>query len=231
MELKTKIVKSAELKNIIIKRLYFDKALSCAELSEILDKSIPSISKSVNELIEEGFVVEQGYAPSSGGRRPLMYALNPKAMYIVAVAMDQLSTRIQMVDLLNNPVSELAMTELKLLNNPHALPALIDHINAYIDSTEIPRDSIAGIGIGMPGFINAKEGINYTHLDSGGQSLTQLDYCENRCNHLYRERLELNSHSRAKIWHSQGTKGCDGDQPRLGYRLGNDHQWRNIPRP
>nr|NYE68560.1 hypothetical protein [Mucilaginibacter sp. E4BP6]NYE68581.1 hypothetical protein [Mucilaginibacter sp. E4BP6] len=30
MELRTKIVKSAELKNIIIKRLYFDKALSCA---------------------------------------------------------------------------------------------------------------------------------------------------------------------------------------------------------
>jgi len=174
MELKTKVVKSAELKNIIIKRLYFDKALSCAELSEILDKSIPSISKSVNELIEEGFVVEQGYAPSSGGRRPLMYALNPKAMYIVAVAMDQLSTRIQMVDMLNNPVSELAMTELKLLNNPHALPTLIDYINDYIDSTGIPRDSIAGIGIGMPGFINAKEGINYTHLDSGGQSLTQL---------------------------------------------------------
>jgi predicted NBD/HSP70 family sugar kinase len=174
MELKTKIVKSAELKNIIIKRLYFDKALSCAELSEILDKSIPSISKAVNELIDEGFVVEQGYAPSSGGRRPLMYSLNPKSMYILTVAMDQLSTRIQMVDMLNNPVSELAMTELKLLNNPHALPTLIDYINDYIDSTGIPRDSIAGIGIGMPGFINAKEGINYTHLDSGGQSLTQL---------------------------------------------------------
>ena len=90
MELKTKIVKSAELKNIIIKRLYFDKALSCAELSEILDKSIPSISKAVNELIDEGFVVEQGYAPSSGGRRPLMYSLNPKSMYILTVAMDQL---------------------------------------------------------------------------------------------------------------------------------------------
>lgn len=174
MELRTKIVKSAELKNIIIKCLYFDKALSCAELSEILDKSIPSISKAVNELIEEGFVVEQGYAPSSGGRRPLMYSLQPQAMYILTVAMDQLSTRIQMVDLLNNPVSEVAMTELKLLNNPQALPHLIEYINDYIISTGIPKDKIAGIGIGMPGFINAREGINYTYLDSGGQSLTQL---------------------------------------------------------
>src|ERR1700749_2135262 len=129
MELRTKIVKSAELKNLIIKCLYFDKSLSCAELSEILDKSTPSISKAINELIEEGFVIEQGYAPSSGGRRPLMYSLKPDAMYIVTVAMDQLSTRIQMVDMVNNPISELAMTELKLADNPKALETLIDYIN------------------------------------------------------------------------------------------------------
>jgi len=174
MELKTKIVKSAELKNLIIKCLYFDKSLSCAELSEILDKSTPSISKTINELIEEGFVIEQGYAPSSGGRRPLMYALNPQAMYILTVAMDQLSTRIQMVDLLNNPVSEISMMELKLLDNPRALPQLISYISDYIKATGIARDRIAGIGIGMPGFINAREGINYTYLDADGQSLTQL---------------------------------------------------------
>jgi len=174
MELRTKIVKSAELKNVIIKRLYFDKALSCAELSEILDKSIPSVSKSIGELIEEGFVIEQGYAPSSGGRRPLMYSLRPTAMYIVTVAMDQLSTRIQMLDLLNNPVADIAMTELKLFGNPNALSTLINYINDYIALTGIPREKIAGIGIGMPGFINATEGINYTYLESAGQSLTQI---------------------------------------------------------
>jgi len=174
MELKTKVVKSAELKNMIAKRLYFDKALSCADMSELFDKSVPSISKAVNELIEEGFVIEQGYAPSSGGRRPLMYALKPEAMYILTVAMDQLSTRIQMVDLLNKPVSAVVMTELRLLDNADALSALVDHINDYISNTGIPKDKIAGIGIGMPGFINAIEGVNYTYLDAGGQSLIQL---------------------------------------------------------
>ena len=174
MELKTKVVKSAELKNMIAKRLYFDKALSCADMSELFDKSVPSISKAVNELIEEGFVIEQGYAPSSGGRRPLMYALKPEAMYILTVAMDQLSTRIQIVDLLNKPVSEMVMTELRLLDNPDALSSLVDHINDYISATGISKDKIAGIGIGMPGFINAIEGVNYTYLDAGGQSLIQL---------------------------------------------------------
>ena len=118
MEAKPKNLKSTLLKNMIIKCLYFDKAMSCAELSELFDKSIPSIAKAVNELIEEGFVIEQGYAPSSGGRRPLMYAINSNAMYILSVAMDQLSTRLQLVDLLNHPVAELDRKSTRL-NSSH----------------------------------------------------------------------------------------------------------------
>src|ERR1700722_5658305 len=140
MELKTKSVKSIELKNMIIKRLYFDKALSCADISELFDKSIPSIAKAVNELIDEGFVIEQGYAPSSGGRRPLMYAINASAMYILAIAMDQLSTRIQLVDLLNHPVSDFVMFELKLLNNDGALGKLVEHINEYLQNSGVAKE-------------------------------------------------------------------------------------------
>jgi glucokinase-like ROK family protein len=167
-------VKTTPLKSLIIKHLYFDKGLSCAELSEILDKSLPSTSKAVNELIEEGLVIEDGYARSSGGRRPLVYSIKADAMYMLTVAMDQFSTRIQLVDLLNNPVADMVIFELRLLNNREALPQLIAQINDYIKNTGIAPDKFAGIGIGMPGFINVNEGINYTYLDADDQSLTQL---------------------------------------------------------
>jgi glucokinase-like ROK family protein len=173
MEVKIKGIKGTHLKNMIIKRLYFDKALSCAELSELFDKSIPSIAKAVNELMDEGLVVEQGYAPSSGGRRPLLYSIKPDAMYVLAIAMDQLSTRIRLVDLFNNPVADMITLELRLLHNKEALPVLIREINEYLDKTGTEKEKIAGIGIGMPGFVNVIEGINYTYLDAGGESLTQ----------------------------------------------------------
>jgi predicted NBD/HSP70 family sugar kinase len=172
MELENKGVKGSQLKNMIIKKLYFNKAMSCAGLSELFDKSIPSIAKAVNELMHEGFVVEDGYAPSSGGRRPLMYSVKSSAMHILAIALDQLTARIQLFDLLNNPVADMLTFELKLLNNPDALAKLIEQINSYIKNTGIAKEKIAGIGIGMPGFINVTEGINYTYLDAGGQSLT-----------------------------------------------------------
>jgi predicted NBD/HSP70 family sugar kinase len=173
MEPENKGVRGSQLKNMIIKKLYFNKAMSCAGLSELFDKSIPSIAKAINELMHEGFVVEDGYAPSSGGRRPLMYSVKANAMYILAIALDQLTARIQLFDLLNSPVADMLTFELKLLNNNEALGQLLEQINIYIKQSAIPKDKIAGIGIGMPGFVNVTEGINYTYLDAGGQSLTE----------------------------------------------------------
>ncbi len=167
-------MKNTPLKSLIIKQLYYYKGLSCAELSEILDKSLPSISKAINELIDDKLVVEDGYARSSGGRRPLVYSIKADAMFMLTVAMDQFTTRIQLIDLLNNPIGYMDVFELPLYDNPGALTQLIKRINSYIDLTRIERDKFAGIGIGMPGFINVNDGINYTYLDAGGQSLTQL---------------------------------------------------------
>jgi predicted NBD/HSP70 family sugar kinase len=95
-------------------------------------------------------------------------------MYILAVAMDQLTARLQLIDLQNNPVAAMATVDIKLLNNDEALPTLIDSLNDYVAESGIPKSKIAGIGIGMPGFINAVEGINYTYMDAGGQSTERL---------------------------------------------------------
>jgi predicted NBD/HSP70 family sugar kinase len=66
----------------------------------------------------------------------------------------------------------MATVELKLHNNDNALTELIGHLNNYIEESGISKKKIAGIGIGMPGFINAVEGINYTYMNAGGESLS-----------------------------------------------------------
>ncbi|HEY4156422.1 MAG TPA: sugar kinase, partial [Puia sp.] len=66
--------KSLTYKKRILKQLYFYDTLSSADLSAQINLSLPITTKMVNELIEEGHVLETGYAPSTGGRRPLMYS-------------------------------------------------------------------------------------------------------------------------------------------------------------
>lgn len=156
----------------IIRQLYYGKVLSCTDLSERTSKSIPLITTAINALIKSGFVEKKGYAPSSGGRRPLMYALKQDRLYVVTIAMDQLSARIGIVDMQNHYVSGVEVVELRLLNNPLALDTLVQAISNHIDQSGIPRSKIIGAGIGMPGLVNAIDGINYSYLPVTGKSLS-----------------------------------------------------------
>jgi len=144
--------------------MYIDKSLSCADLSESIGKSVPLVTKVVNELVQSGQVVENGLAPSSGGRRPVMFSLKADFGFIVTVAMDQLFTKITILDFNNDPVLPIETRELKLSNNPKALFELVEYINDIITRSGVEREKIIGVGIGMPGFINTKLGVNYSYL-------------------------------------------------------------------
>jgi predicted NBD/HSP70 family sugar kinase len=165
--------KNVLYKRRIVKHLYFGNMLSCADLSDKIRKSIPLTTKMLGKLMEEGIVTETGYAASTGGRRPVMYSLKQDVMYVVSVAMDQLVTQIAILDMQNRNVTEIELFELPLTKNPNAPTALAEKINEIISRSGITKSKIAGIGIGMPGFVNAVKGINYTFLETEGYTISQ----------------------------------------------------------
>ncbi len=161
------------VKNKILKELYFAENLSCAELCVKVHKSFPVTAKLIEELSAEDLVIETGFAPSTGGRRPLTYALQKNVMYLVSVAMDQFVTKIAIMDMQNNFVTPVEKVVLPLPNNPEALSVLIEKISTVIESSGIAKEKLVGVGIGMPGFVNVKKGINYSYLQLAGKSITK----------------------------------------------------------
>lgn len=154
-------------KKNIIKQLYFRNTLSCADISERINKSLPLTTKIVQELIKDEYVVETGYAPSSGGRRPVTYTLKPDVLYVVSIAMDQYITRIVIMNMENQPAVPMEQFELNLLKSENALAQLTNLIINYVNKSGIPKSKILGIGIGMPGFVDVLKGVNYIYFDSG----------------------------------------------------------------
>lgn len=159
--------KKTNYKRKILKHFYFSGALSCSDLSDRMDKSLPLVTKLINELAEENKVIETGFAPSTGGRRPLCYTIKPDTFYIIAISMDQLVTRIALLDMENNFVGDMKKIDLPLSRNIAELSILTQHIAEFIESIEIDRDKIVGVGIGMPGFIDVQKGINYSFMNDG----------------------------------------------------------------
>jgi len=148
----------------IIKELYYSP-MSCTELGERIRKSLPHTMMLINELLEKGIVVETGQAPSTGGRRPQMYRLKPDLFYIVSVALDQFLARITIMDLQNNDMAAPEKFEFRLLNNNEVLSDLASIIDACIEKSGISKTRIAGIGIGMPGFVDVHKGVNHSIVE------------------------------------------------------------------
>jgi len=157
------------LQSEFIKHFYFNNLLTLAELSRLTHKSLPLVTSTVNNLIEDGYILEHGLAPSTGGRRASAFLLNgQKQRYIVAVAVDQLVTQVVIYDLLNNIRMEPEIKELVLVNAPDLIDTFIAFLKDYISRSGIPENQILGIGIGMPGFVNAEQGVNHTFFKPKG---------------------------------------------------------------
>ncbi|QJD97671.1 ROK family protein [Mucilaginibacter robiniae] len=157
-----------------IKCMYYNKTLSSSDISNYIGKSIPHAIKVLNELIKEGYVIEKGYASSSGGRKPLQYSLIPDTHYIVSVAMSQFYIQIGILDMNNCFVAEIVQHELKLYDlTPEYL---VTEINNFIASSGVDKSKILGVGITMPGFVDPARGVNYTFLECKDQSL--VDYVQ-----------------------------------------------------
>ena len=162
------------IKKRIIKQLYFGRTLSGTDLSERIQRSLPVTIKLLNELKLAGEVVELGFAPSTGGRRPMMYSLNKQYGYIVSVAMDQLFTRIGILNMEHSFITTVERHALNLETEPDALGILVGLIEQHILASGIERNRILGVGVGMPGFIDLEKGVNYSFFRSESGSIRQL---------------------------------------------------------
>lgn len=166
--------KQSVFKKKLKRLIYFKKAISCADLSALTNKSIPFTTRFLNELIAEGSVVETGFANSTGGRRAQNYALKSDINYIIAVAMDQYITNMNILDMHNNTVTEGRKVQLPLQNNSSALEQLRTSLVDFISKSGIRKDKFIGVGISMPGFVDVKKGLNHSFLDSGRTNIVNF---------------------------------------------------------
>ncbi|NGM64669.1 ROK family transcriptional regulator [Sphingobacterium sp. SGR-19] len=147
------------LKLAILRALYFSPNQSIAELSDWTGKSIPLITKAINELIEDELIVSCGLRASTGGRRAMHFILNAdKQGCIVVVAMDQYATNITVVNLANQQLLPIKKVTSHLWDDPDTYTKIVDSLTTAV--SEFPKNKVLSIGITMPGFVDSKKGIN-----------------------------------------------------------------------
>lgn len=172
--------KKNSLKLLIIKDLYLNGCKSIPELSKMIRMSTPTITRAIDELIQKGFLVEEGIGSSSGGRKPNLYGLNPSARYVMGIDISRYHVRIGIFNFNNKPVVEIKTIDQGLETSPDILQTLKNEVTTFIKESGIDENKLVGIGIALPGLIDLHTGISYSYLQDEKPASIQF---ENIFNH------------------------------------------------
>ena len=77
--------KSATMKKHVITYLIYNENATITDLSKSMNLSIPTVTKVIDEMHEEGYIDEYGKLETSGGRHPILYGLNADSGYFIGV--------------------------------------------------------------------------------------------------------------------------------------------------
>ena len=174
-------IKKNKQKKGILYDIYFNDKNTIAELSQSLNSSIPSITALVDELVEEKWISETGFAISRQGRRPAIYGVNPNKNYVLVLDINTHDTRIAVLNLKNEIVFS-QVSDLQLKNNPSFLEILFQLVDNIVEQKVSKGKDVIALGVSIPGLVNKKTGINYTYKSLNSQDVSLGKLIENYYN-------------------------------------------------
>ena len=159
------------LKKRIVRYLYFNGPKSAAEISKKLKSSIPTITTTIIELISNDVIKEQGQGNSSGGRRPNLYGLQNDTFFILGIDIGRFATKMAIFNTKLENITGLKTYPLKLENDSKQIDEIYEIADKLINKSGILREKIIGVGVDMPGLVDAENGRNYTYFYEKDRSL------------------------------------------------------------
>ena len=135
------------------------------EIKDFSGLSLPTATKLINELVEQGILIESGKRESSGGRPPSLFCLDSSLGYIVGIELLINSFRFSIVNLNHELIYEYETDNFNINNRDEAYNFIAQIVPDLISKKGIPEAKILGVGIGITGRVDAKSGISYSFLN------------------------------------------------------------------
>ena len=172
-------VKGVSHKNSIIKRniiahMAVNGECTLSELTKELHISVPTITKLVQELVEENIVTDLGKVETPGGRRPNIFGLANSAIYFAGVYVGRDNMRFVVTDLQNNIIVEHTDPTFELQDRPQCFEKICAATEAFISGCGVERDKILGMGLCLVGRVNPDTGRSYKYFTTFDQSLREI---------------------------------------------------------
>jgi predicted NBD/HSP70 family sugar kinase len=129
-----------------------------AQLAEVTGLARSTVASRIDTLMRLGLVAPFGGAPSTGGRPPALFALNPAAKVVVGVDVGATHVRAALTDLTGEILSSVD-AGLPVADGPQVvLDWVVDSVRELLERHARPAADLAAIGIGLPGPVEHSTG-------------------------------------------------------------------------
>ena len=154
--------RSGLLKKKIIHFFMSNGDATIADVCKVMNLSIPTVTKLIMDLQEDGYIVDFGKQETSGGRKPSIFGLNPSSGYFIGVDIMNQHVNLAVLDFKGDKIRIEESVPYLFENTPAALDRLCEIINEFIVSVPIPQEKILSVGINISGRVNPFTGYSYS---------------------------------------------------------------------
>jgi N-acetylglucosamine repressor len=186
----------------LLRRIRAHEGLSRAELARGLNLAPSTIGIYVDHLIAEGFLFEGKPAERNFGRPPTILGLNPRGGRFIGVDFEARNIMAESVDFSQKPLKQFHDT----LTGADSAENVLRKIEHAIE-TVMADDGrkVLGIGVGVPGVIDPKNGIalHYEHI-RGWSDVALVGRLQGRFNLPVFLENNIRSMALAELWFGQG---------------------------
>lgn len=166
----------------VLKLIRDNPSISRAEISKLSGLSAPTVSRIVEDLINEGLVEEIGIGVSNGGRRPSLLKFCPDNNFIIGIDLGTTNIYGVLANLEAEIISE-EKTPTRVSEGFNSVMErtleVIEKLKAHLDRKQ---NRLCGIGMAVAGLINKKRNIvefspnfHWHDVDIGGYLLQRTN--------------------------------------------------------
>lgn len=166
--------KSALAKREILRLCITHEESSISFFSKTLGISVPTVTKLISELKEDGFILDEGKIGTSGGRRPSIFGLNPNAGYFVGIDVARHHFHIAITDFKGNMLKYIEDIEFVLESNSGSFRQMCRMVQDNVVAAGIPWIKVLAAGVSLSGRVNPEQGYSLTYFVSDDLPLKDL---------------------------------------------------------
>lgn len=156
--------KNSSLKKRILGLCVNEGDYSLADLSKELNTSIPTITKLVGELIDDGFLEDMGKQGTNGGRRPSIYGLNSSAGYFVGIEVRKDEISVAVTNFKGQTIDYKEDIAFTLENSEASFKKLCDGTKEHLSKIGVDASKVLAYGVNLSGRVNNETGYCFTYF-------------------------------------------------------------------